>query len=98
MPVNLTLSGSFARASLLLRRDVAGRIGQSLDPLLDVLQRLEAGFDRGVGKVAQNIRCNGVAQAVEVIDQLTSACGEKQPVGAAVLGVVAPLKQAVLDP
>ena len=76
---------------------MAGRIGQRLDPLLDVLQRLEAGLDRRVGNVLQNIRCDGVAQAIEIIDKLASARGEKQPVGAPVPGVVAPFEQAMLD-
>src|SRR5207248_6046979 len=80
-----------------LRGDVAGQIGQPLDPLLDVLQHLEAGLDRRVGNVLQNIRCDCVAQAIEVVDKLASARGEKQPVGAPVPGVVAPLEQAVLD-
>jgi len=37
------------------------------------------------------------AQAVEIVDQLAPARGEKQPVGAPILGVVPALEKAVFD-
>ncbi len=36
-------------------------------------------------------------QTVEIVHQLPPARGEEEPVGAAILGVVPPLEQAVLD-
>src|SRR5216684_7020522 len=87
IPVNLTVSGSSrrdARSARLLGRDIAARLGKALDPLLDVAERLEAGFDRVGRDISQHISCNGVAQTVEIIDKLAAACGEKQSIGAAI--------------
>src|SRR5246127_4236727 len=81
----------------LFRRDVAGRIRQCLDPLLDVAQRSQTDLDRFVGNIRQHIGSDGIAQAVETVDELSAARGQKQPVGAAVLGIVAPLEQPMLD-
>ena len=65
------------RVAGLLGRDIATRLGEALDPLLDVAERLEAGFDRVDRDISQHVGCDGVAQTVEIIDELTAACGEK---------------------
>ena len=85
------------RAHGLLGRDVAARLGKALDPLLDVCERCEAGFDRLGRDVLQNVCCNGVAQAVEIIDKLTAARCEKQSVSASIPGVVPSFEKTVLD-
>ena len=64
-------------ARRLLGRDVAARLGKALDPLLDVSERFEAGFDRVGRDISQHVGCDGVAQTVEIIDELTAACGKK---------------------
>ena len=74
-----------------------GGSAKPLDPLLDIPQRFETGPDRGVRNFLQHVGRDGVAQTVEIVDQLAAAWGEKQPVGAAVPGVVPPLQQAMLD-
>lgn len=89
--------GARQRLAVLLGGDVAGRFGQKLDALLDVLQHPKAGFDCLFGDVPENVRGNVVAKTVEIIDELASLFGEEQPVGAAVLGIMAPLEQAVFD-
>ena len=76
---------------------MARRLGKTLDPLLDVSERCKTGFDRGGRDVLQHVGCNGIAQTVEIVDQLAAARREEQPVGAAVLGIVPALKQTVLD-
>src|ERR1700676_481528 len=81
----------------LLGGDAAGRLAKSLDPLLDVSERLEAGFNRLGRDVLQHVGCDGIAQAIEIVDQLSAARGKKQPVGAAVPRIVAALEQTVLD-
>src|ERR1700716_2285050 len=78
------LAGLLAR---LLGCDAAGRFGKSLDALLDVLERFQAGFDRRRGDILQNIGCDRIAQTVEIIDELVAARREKQAVGAAIPGV-----------
>src|SRR3982074_2204680 len=81
----------------LFGRNIAGRFGKALDPFLDVSKRLQAGFN-GVGRhVPQHVRCNGVAQTVEIVDKLPAARGKEQPVGASIPGVVPPLEKSVLD-
>ena len=78
--VNFTISGSSrpgARRAGLLGRDVAAKLGKALDPLLDVAERLEAGFDRVDRDISQHVGCDGVAQTVEIIDKLPAACREK---------------------
>jgi hypothetical protein len=81
----------------LLGRDVAARLGKALDPLLDVAERLEAGFD-GVGRdISQHLGCDGVAQTVKIIDELTAACSEKESIGTSIPRVVPSLEKAVLD-
>lgn len=50
-----------ARWARSLGRDVAARLGKALDPLLDVAERLEAGFDRVGRYIPQHVGCNGVA-------------------------------------
>lgn len=86
-----------ARDARSLDRDVAARLGKALDPLLDVAERLEAGFDRVGRDIAQHVGCDGVAQTVEIIDKLTAACGEKESIGASIPRVVPPFEKAVLD-
>src|SRR5882762_12002616 len=86
-----------AESSLLLGRDMAGRIGQAFDALLDVAQRAETGFDRLARHAVQDIGRNRVAQAVELVDELAAARGEKQTISAPVLWVVPPLQQPVFD-
>src|SRR5258708_18881647 len=81
----------------LFSRDVVARFSEALDALLDVSERLQAGLDCLGRDILQHIGRDRVAQAVEIIDELTAARGEKQPVGAPVLRVVAPLEQTVLD-
>ena len=76
---------------------VSGGSGKALDPLLDVSERFEAGFDRASRDILQNIGCNGVAQTVEIIDKLTAGRGEKQSVGASIPGVVPSLEKTVFD-
>ena len=44
----------------------------------------------------QHIGGDRVAQAVEVVDQLPASGGQEQPVGAAILGIMSPLEQAML--
>src|SRR6266481_8417592 len=100
IPVNLTISGSSrpsARSARLLGRDVAARLGKALDPLLDVAERLEAGFDRIGRYIPQHIGCDGVAQTVEIVHELTTACGEKQSIGASIPWIVPSLEKAVLN-
>src|SRR6266478_3924925 len=95
IPVNLTVSGSSrpsARSARLFGRDVAARLGKALDPLLDVAERLEAGFDRVDRDISQHVGCDVVAQTVEVIDELTAACGEKESIGASIPRVVPSLE------
>ena len=81
----------------LLGRDIAARLGKTLDPLLDVAEGLEAGFDRVGRDISQHLGCDVVAQTVEIIDELTAACGEKEPIGASIPRVVPSLEKAVLD-
>ena len=61
----------------LLDRDIGRGLASTLDVLLDVHQRLETGLDRIGGNVAQNIGCDGIAQAVEIVDQLAAARCQK---------------------
>ena len=49
------------------------------------------------GNVVQHVGCDRIAQAVEIVDKLPAARGQKQPVGAAILRIVPPLEQAMLD-
>jgi len=54
--VRVTLQEARARAfrtTGLLGRDVAGRLGKALDPVLDFPKRLQAGFDRRRRNVVQ---------------------------------------------
>src|SRR5450432_4186177 len=81
----------------LLGGDVAGRFGTRLDPLLDVSERLQAGFNGLLGNVLQHIGGDGIAQTIEIVDELTAARGEVQFVGAAILRIVPSLQQTVLD-
>src|SRR6202165_2259979 len=81
----------------LFGRDIAGSLGKALDPLLDVFERFEAGFNRVGRDILQHIGCNSVAQTVEIIDKLTAALREEQPVGASIPGIVPPLEKTMLD-
>jgi hypothetical protein len=81
----------------LLGCNVAGRLGQALDPVLDVSERLKAGLDCGRWNILQHIDGDGVAQTVEIVDKLAAARGEKQTVGPAIPGVMTPLEQTVFD-
>src|SRR6267143_5086138 len=88
------LAGLLAR---LLGRDAAGRFGKSLDALLDVLERFQAGFDGRRGDILQNLGCDRIAQTVEIIDKLAAARREKQAVGTAIPEIGSAFQQAVLD-
>ncbi len=77
--------------------DVTRRLGQGFDTLLDVSQRLEAGFDGGSRNVLQHVNRNGVAQTIKIIGQLSPICGEKQAVSPPIPGVAAALNKTVLD-
>ena len=83
--------------SALLRRDVARVFAEPLDPLLDLFERFETGPDGGIRNFLQHIDRNRVAQAVEIVDQLTAGAGQEQPVGPAVFWVRPSLQEAVLD-
>ena len=83
--------------SVLLGRDVAGGFGKALDAVLDIPKRLETGLDLFGRQILQHIGRNGVAQTVEVIDQLAASRREKQPVGPSIPGIVPPLEKTVLD-
>src|SRR6185312_16661943 len=75
----------------------AARLGKALDPVLDVAQRFKGGRDRGRWNIPQHIVCDGVAQAVEIVDELATARGEEQPVGATIARIMPPFEQPVLD-
>jgi hypothetical protein len=81
----------------LLGGHAARRLAQPLDSLLDGSKRLQAGFDRNGGRILQHFDGNGIAQGIEIVDQLSAACREKKPVGTPILRVVPPLQKAVLD-
>src|ERR1700732_1082881 len=89
---NIITSGIADRCQRYLRfplfgGDVTRGLGQGFDTLLDVSQRLEAGFDGGSRNVSQYVNRNGVAQTIKIIGQLPPTCGEKQGVGPARPGV-----------
>jgi len=76
---------------------MARRLDQAFDSFLDGSERLQAGFDRNGGSILQYLGCNGIAQRIEIVDQLSAARREKQPIGAPILGVVPALEKAVFD-
>src|SRR6476646_9758208 len=57
-------------------------LGEALDPLLDVAERLERGLDRCRGNVLQYLFGDGIAQAVEVVDELAAGGGRGDRAGA----------------
>src|SRR5260370_33039252 len=59
----------------LFGRDVVARVSEALDALLDVSERLQAGLDCLGRNILQHIGRDRVAQAVEIIDELTAARG-----------------------
>jgi hypothetical protein len=65
------------RADELFSRDMAARLGQALDTLLDVTERFEAGFNCVGRDISQHVGCDGVAQTVEIIDKLAAALRQK---------------------
>src|ERR1700722_4407417 len=79
-----------------LRRDIR-MFGKALDAILDVSECVETGSERAVGDVLHYVHRNGVAQAIEIVDELTAGIGQKETVGAAILRIVPPLQKAVLD-
>src|SRR6266566_2897294 len=100
IPVNLTVSRVIAPGARRVRslgRDVAARLGKALDPLLDVAERLEAGFDRVGRDISQHVGCDVVTQTVEVIDKLATAFRQKESIGASIPWIVPSLEKAVLD-
>ena len=86
-----------AQATRLFRRDVAGRHGKTLDPLLDVPERLKRGLDCLGRDVLQDVGCDGVAQTIEIVDKLAAGTGQEELVGATILGIVPALQKTVLD-
>src|SRR4051812_20270652 len=84
------------KVRVLLRRHVISRAGLRLDAVLDIPQRLEAGGDRLVGNVVEDVGRNHVAQAVQVVDETAASLGQEQSVRAAISGVVTSLEQALL--
>ncbi|CCE06680.1 hypothetical protein BRAS3843_1780051 [Bradyrhizobium sp. STM 3843] len=73
------------------------RIGQRLDALLELAQRGQAGRDRLIGNPIQHVGSDRVPEIVEIIDEPASRVRQVQPVGAAVLGIVPALEQALLN-
>src|SRR5262245_51075279 len=96
-PVARMLARAVLRRVLSLRRDMPGRLGQFLDPLLDVAQRAETGLKRIRPHVLQDIGRNRISQAVEIIDELPAARRQEQAIGTPVLRIVPPFQQTVLD-
>src|SRR6185437_10690847 len=80
----------------LFGRDVA-RIGKALDAFLDVAERVEAGLDRIRRDALQYVGRNGVAQAIEIVDELAPGFGQEQSVGASIPGIIAALDQPMLN-
>src|SRR5579859_870105 len=81
----------------LFRRDAIALLGQRLDAILDRAQRIKAGLHRFPGEILHHVGRDRIAKAVEIVDELLAARGQEQAVGAAVLWIVAPLEQALLD-
>src|SRR5579859_1839319 len=67
------------------------------DAILDRAQRIKAGLHRFPGEILHHVGRDRIAKAVEIVDELLAARGQEQAVGAAVLWIVAPLEQALLD-
>jgi hypothetical protein len=66
-----------SRFARLLDRDIGGAVTGALDVLFDVDQRAERGLQCVCGDVVQNIGCDVIAQAVEIVDQLAAARRQK---------------------
>ena len=80
-----------------LDRGVARALGETLDAILDVPERLKAGLDFGCRNPLQDIGGDGVSQAVQIIDELTARLGQKQAVGPAVARIGPALQKSVID-
>src|SRR4029077_2833162 len=94
IPINLIVSGSSAGS---FGRDTTRWFGKRLDPLLDISERLETGFDRSIRQILQTIGRNGIPQSVEIVGKLAAGRGEEHPVGAPVAGIVLSLDKTMFD-
>ena len=82
----------------LFGRDIAGPSPTPLMRSLMSTSVLSVVCDASVGDVVQNIGRDGIAQAVEIVDQLAAARRQEQLVGAAIPGVGPALEQSRARP
>jgi hypothetical protein len=70
---------------------------KALDAILDVSECVETGLERAGGNILRYVHRNGVAQAIEIVDELTAGICQKETVGAAILRIMPSLQKAMLD-
>lgn len=76
----------------LLSRNIRRPVIAVLNMILDILEDVQAGFDRADRSVFEDIHRDGIPQAVEIIDQFAPRSGEIELISAPILRMWLPLQ------